>query len=146
MQIIRTREHDGFTMVGRAARVLLLTSESEAGSMARRLAGLGATVDVIDELFSALSHLIDDPSGYALFVVDCDKVNVGGLAVAQRAVKMLGAVAQRVSVILVSGECRDQRFPQDRTAPMVLRAPLSAVSLKVGYEHALRDRFLYQVA
>jgi hypothetical protein len=55
-------------------------------------------------------------------------------------------VAQRVSVILVSSECRDQRFPQERTAPVVLRAPMTAVSLKVGYEHALRERFLYQAA
>ena len=114
--------------------------------MGRWLAGLGTTVDVADELFPALSDLIDDPAGYALFVVDCDSANVGGFAAARRAMKMLGDVAQRVSDILVSGQCRDQRFPQDRTAPVVLRAPLTAVALKVGFEHALRGRFLHQAA
>ena len=133
-------------MLGRAVRVLLLTSEGEAGMMGRRLAGLGARVEVVDELFSAMSDLIDDPAGYAMFVVDCDSASVGGLEAAQRAIKMLGDVAQRVSVILVSSECHDQRFPQDRTAPVVLRAPMSAVSLKVGFEHALRERFLHQAA
>ena len=59
---------------------------------------------------------------------------------------MLGEVAHRVSVILVSTECSDQRFPQDRCAPVVLRSPMTAVSLKVGFEHALRERFLYQAA
>ena len=146
MQVIRSLEQENAAMVGRADRVLLLTSEGEAGMMGRRLAGLGARVEVVDELFSAMSDLIDDPAGYAMFVVDCDSASVGGLEAAQRAIKMLGDVAQRVSVILVSSECHDQRFPQDRTAPVVLRAPMSAVSLKVGFEHALRERFLHQAA
>ncbi len=146
MQIVRSLEQDNVAAVGRAVRVLLLTSEGEAGQMGRRLASLGAKVDVVDELFGALSDLIDDPAGYALLVVDCDSCNVGGLESALKAMKMLGDVAQRVSVILVSSECRDQRFPQERTAPVVLRAPMTAVSLKVGYEHALRERFLYQAA
>ena len=146
MHVIRSLEQDTAAMVGRAVRVLLLTAEGETGMMGRRLASLGGRVDVVDELFAALSDLIDDPAGYALFVVDCDCAQVGGLEAAQRAMKMLGDVAQRVSVILVSNECRDQRFPQERTAPVVLRAPLSAVSLKVGFEHALRERFLHLAA
>ena len=146
MHVIRSLEQENSTMVGRAVRVLLLTTEGETGMMGRRLASLGTRVDVVDELFAALADLIDDPAGYALFVVDCDTANVGGLEAAQRAMKMLGDVAQRVSVILVSSECRDQRFPQERTAPVVLRAPMTAVSLKVGFEHALRERFLHQAA
>jgi CheY-like chemotaxis protein len=146
MQVIRSFEQDNVAMVGRAVHALLLTSEGETGMVGLRLASLGARVDVVDELFEALSDLIDDPTGYALFVVDCDAPNVGGLEAAQRAMKMLGDVTQRVSVILISSECHDQRFPQDRTAPVVLRAPMSAVSMKVGYEHALRERLLYQAA
>lgn len=146
MHIIRSHEQDSAAMVGRAARALLLTAEGPAGIMERRLAALGARVDIVGELFVALSELIDDPSGYAVFVVDCDSANVGGLAAAQHVIKMLGEVAQRVSVVLVSSECHEQRFPQERTAPVVLRAPLSAVSLKVGFEHALRERFQYQAA
>ena len=69
-----------------------------------------------------------------------------GLRRRNRRCGLLGETAHRVSVILVSAECRDQRFPQERSAPVVLRAPLSAVSLKVGFEHALRERLLYQAA
>lgn len=146
MQVFRSFEQADIAMVGRAVRVLLVSAEGEGGATGRKLASLGAKVDVVDELYAALSDLIDDPAGYALLVVDCDNCNIGGLASAQHAVQMLGTTAQRVSVILISADCRDQRFPPDRGAPIVLRAPLSAVSLKVGYEHALRERFLYQAA
>ncbi len=146
MQVIRSLEQDNAAAVGKAVRVLLLTSEAESGQIGRRLAGLGGKVDVVEELFSALSDLIDDPAGYGLFVVDCDSLTVGGLDAAMRSMQMLGEVAQRVPVILISTECREQRFPSDRSAPTVLRAPLSAVSLKVGFEHALRDRLMYQAA
>ena len=144
MQIIRSFEQDNAAIVGWGIRVLLLSSEGEDGQTARRLARLGGKVDVVDEMFSALSDLIDDPAGYALFVVDCDCV--GGLEAAQRAMQMLGELAHRIPVILVSTECREQRFPSDRALATVLRAPLSAVSLKVGFEHALRDRLMYHAA
>jgi hypothetical protein len=146
MQMIRTMGQDDATLVGWGVGVLLLSSEGEDGPVARRLAALGGKVDVADELFAALSEVIDDPAGYALFVVDCDSDGVGGLDAAQRAVHMLGNLMTRVPVILVSRDCQQQQFPADRTLPTVLRAPLSAVSLKVGFEHALRDRLMYQAA
>ena len=146
MHVIRSLEQNNAAMVGWAVRVLLLSSEGDAGQTGRRLASLGGRVDVVDELFAALSEVIDDPAGYGLLVIDCDAPKVGGLEAAQRAVQMLGEVAQRVPVILVSSECKDQRFPSDRAAPVVLRGPLSAVSLKVGFEHAMRDRLMYRAA
>jgi hypothetical protein len=103
-------------------------------------------VDQVEELFAALSELIDDPAGYGLFVVDCDSAGVGGLEAAQKAVQMLGQVVQRVPVLLVSGEPRDHSFPLDRSSPTILRAPISAVSLKVGFEHALRERLFNRAA
>ena len=146
MQIIRKFARDDLAVVGWGLRVLLLSSEGEQGPIARRLASLGGMVDVAEELFAALSEVIDDPAGHALFVVDCDCNAVGGLAAAQRAVQMLGEAIRRVPVILVSRECHDQQFPTERNQPTVLRAPLSAVSLKLGLEHALRDRLNYQAA
>ena len=146
MQVFRSVEQENATLVGWGIRVLLLSSEGESGLTSRRLAALGGQVEVEDELFSALSAVIDDPAGYALFVLDCDGPNVGGLEAGRRAVQMLGEVAQRVPVILVSKECGEQRFPNDRSAPTVLRAPLSSVSLRVGFEHALHDRLFYRVA
>lgn len=146
MQVIRTFEHDSAATVSWGIRVLLLSSEGEGGQTSRRLAGMGGQVDMADELYQALSEVIDDPAGYGLFVVDCDSAKVGGLEAARRAMAMLGDVALRVPVILISTECAEQRFPMDRATPTTLRAPLSTVSLKVGFEHALRDRLMYRAA
>ena len=146
MHIVRSFEPGNAALVGWGIRVLLLSGEGETGLTSRRLASLGGQVEVEEELFAALSALIDDPAGYALFVLDCDGANVGGLEAGRRAVQMLGDVSQRVPVILVSRECGEQRFPNDRTAPTVLRAPLSSVSLRVGFEHALHDRLAYRAA
>lgn len=126
--------------------MLLLSAQSASPVLVQRLSALGCRVDMVDELFAAMAEVIDDPAGYGLLVIDCDGPNVGGLAAAQRAVQMLGELVLRVPVILVSVECRAQSFPPDRAAPTVLRAPLSAVSLKVGFEHALRERLMYKAA
>lgn len=145
MQIIRTIHENTATPIGFACKVLLLSAEAGGGELARRLAGLGAQVDVMDEMFTALSDVIDDPTGYSLLVMECDRTNAGGLEGGLRATKMMGDLVAKVPVILVSKECQQQRFPEDRNAPTVLRAPVSAVSLKVGFEHALRDRLAYRV-
>ena len=142
MQMFRAWDQGDATLVGGVVRVLLLSSEAGGGPIARLLAGLGSLVDVVDELFCAMSEVIDDPAGHALFVVDCDSAGVGGLEAAQRAVQMLSVLKARVPVMLVSRECRQQRFPDERMHPTVLRSPVSAVSLKVGFEHALRDRLV----
>ena len=142
MQMFRTTGRGEPVLVGSGVRVLLLSSDADGGPIANLLAGMGCQVDVVDELFYAMSEVIDDPAGHALFVVDCDSVGVGGLAEAQRAVQMLGVAQTRVPVILVSRECCQQRFPDERMHPTVLRAPVSAVSLKMGFEHALRDRLM----
>lgn len=138
MQQIRSFDHDDAALVGWGVRVLLVTSEGPDGMVARRLAGLGGRVECLDELFTALSQLIDDPYGYGLLVVECD--GFGGLDVARKSCRMLGEEAGRVPVILVTRDCPAQVFPPERHSPVVLRAPLSAVSLRVGFEHALRDR------
>lgn len=138
MQLIRSFEHENAALVGWGVRVMLLTAEGPEGATARRLAGLGGLVETSPEMFAALSALIDDPAGYGLFVVDCDAF--GGLEAGHKAFAMLGDQTARLPVILVSRTCPQQTFPDDRRAPTVLRAPLSAVSLRVGFEHALRDR------
>ena len=146
MQIIRSNGPENAALAGWSVRVLLMSSEGETGVISRRLASLGGQVEIEAELFSALAALIDDPAGYGLFVMDCDGENVGGLAAGRRAVQMLGDVALRVPVMLVSRECGEQGFPNDRSAPIVLRAPLTSVSLRVGLEHALPDRLFYRAA
>jgi len=138
MQLIRSFEQQDAALVGFGIRVMLVTQDGPDGLVARRLAGIGGQVECLPEMFTALSSVIEDPAGYGLFVIDCDAF--GGVAEARRAIAMMGDVALRVPVILISRDCPSQIFPADRGMPVVLRAPLSAVSLRVGFEHALRDR------
>jgi hypothetical protein len=88
--------------------------------------------------------MIDDPQGYGLFVMDTDAF--GGLEAGLRAFQMLRAADVRVPVILVGRDCGAQVFPDERSAPIMLKAPLSMVSLRVGFEHALHDRVVWRAA
>jgi hypothetical protein len=129
--------------VGWGVRVLVLAS-GEDDPLVNRVAALGGPVEVEAEFYSALSAMIDDPTGYGLFVMDCDAF--GGLETGQRAQMALAAVQSRIPVILLSREQGRHDFPMDRNTPVCLRAPVSAVSFRVGFEHALRDRLAWRAA
>ncbi len=144
MQQVRSFEQDNAALVGWGIRVMLVTTDGPDGLAARRLAGLGGQVECQNELFTGLSQLIDDPYGYGLLVIDCDAF--GGVDNVRRACTKLGEEASRVPVILFSRTCPSQLFPPDRHTPILLRAPLSAVSLRVGFEYALRDRLAVRAA
>lgn len=145
MQVFRPLVQDA-ALVGWGVRVLLLgQAESErAEVVAKRIAGFGGRVDCEGEVFAALSAMIDDPMGYGLFVMDCDAF--GGLEAGRKAFAMLAAEGLHLPVILISRDCAEQVFPEDRASPIMLRSPLSAVSLRVGFEHALRDRLMFCAA
>ena len=136
MHMIRSIESDMTCGQGRDLRILLLSCDGEKGMIARRLAGPGVKVDVVSGSIIAWPEVICDLAGYRLLVIDCD--GVGGLAAAQRAVQRVN----RVPVILISCECREQQFPDDRAQPMVLRAPLSAVAIKVALDHVFPERII----
>lgn len=138
MQAVRSLEQQNFALVGFGVHVLLVAPPGAENGIMNRLAGMGGVVDHRCELFEGLEALIEDPFDYGLCVIDCDAI--GGLDAGRRAVQMLSVASRRVPVILVSGECKAQEFPADSQAPVVLRAPASAVSMRVGFEHALRDR------
>lgn len=137
MQLIHTFPHPGL-MGGQDIRVLLLSAAPQP--LVRRFEALGALVETRDELYTALSDILEDPQGTALFVVDCDTVAQGGDEAAQRALQVIAETGRHIPMILISRGFAAQRFPEDRFQPVELRAPLSAVSLKVGFEHALRHR------
>lgn len=143
MHTFRVHEQESAGLVGWGVRVLLLASGDD-GVLASRIAGFGGRVDVETELYAGLSAVIDDPAGWSLFVVDCDAF--GGLEAVRRATSMLGAASERLSILLISSECERQIFPEDRHSPIILRGPVSPVSLRVGFEHALRDRISWRVA
>lgn len=138
MQIVRSLEQDGAALVGFGLHVLVVSTQDENNLISRRLAGLGGVVEQRDELYGALDAIIESPRDFGLVVIDCD--SFGGLERGQRAVGLLGDAAGKVPVILISRDCTRQVFPEDRLRPTQLRAPLSAVALRVGFEHALRDR------
>lgn len=146
MQFFRQNESDVSAIVGWGVRVMLLTSAEEVthSKSAVRIAGLGGHVEIENEAFSALDTLILDETGYGLLVIECD--SFGGLAAGRNLVSMLHKGDVSLPVILVSSECTEQEFPYEGNAPVVLRAPISAVSLRVGFEHAMRDRLVFQAA
>ena len=129
MQVVRSFHDSDATFVGYGVRVLLVTQEGENSALARRLSSLGGRVEAIDEFFTALSDVLDDPVGFGLFVIDCDGANVGGLEGGKRAVQIMGEMVSRIPVILVSKDCKEQSFPDDRLAPTLLRAPLYGLTL-----------------
>lgn len=143
MQFTRKFDTSDALPVAWGVRVLLL-SPDERTPLRGRIAGLGGMVETETEIYSALAAMIDDPMGYGLFVMECD--GLGGAEAGARAAMTMAAVKSRIPMILVSSDHAAQVFPQERTAPVCLRAPLSTVSLRVGFEHALRDRLMWRAA
>lgn len=143
MQVFRTSAQDGCALVGLGLRVLLLSAAAESAT-ARRLAGFGGRVETEAEMFAALSAMIDDPAGYGLFVMECDAF--GGLDAGRRAVALLGQDARRIPAILIGAEVGTQVFPEEPGQAVELRAPVSAVALRVAMEHAARGRLVWQAA
>jgi hypothetical protein len=143
MQVTHDFDTTAALPVGWGVRVLLLTGKAD-NPLSERIGGLGGTVEVETETYAALSALIDDPMGYGLFVMDCD--DLGGPDEGKRASVTLAAVQSRVPVILISKGHASQVFPQEKAEPVCLRAPISTVSLRVGFEHALRDRLIWRAA
>jgi hypothetical protein len=137
MQLIHAFPHPGF-LAGHGIRVLLLSGQPQ--ELCRRFEALGALVESRDELYTALSDILDDPQGTGLFVVDCDTFAPDGVGTARKALHLISETGRHIPVILMSRHFTRQSFPEDRFQPVELRAPLSAVSLKVGFEHALRHR------
>jgi hypothetical protein len=142
MRAFRLQDQAEADLVGLGLRILLLAPEGDE-TLALQLAGFGGRVERETELYAALAAVIDDPADWDVLVLACD--SYGGIEAGRRAQAMLGVAAERVSVILTSRDCGQQDFPEDRHAPILLRAPASAVSLRVGLEHALRGRLVWRL-
>lgn len=142
MQLFRQFDTDTAALVGWGVRVMLLSPNDDG--VTRRLAGLGGIVDSEADIFDAIETMANDPTGYGLFVMDCDAF--GGLEAGRRALALMSKAVGPVPAILISRDCAMQEFPEDPRKPVMLRAPLSAVSLRVGFEHAMRERLMWQAA
>jgi hypothetical protein len=138
VQFVRSFLSEGAAQVGWSVRVLLVAAEDAGEGIERRLGGIGASIIRVGDIYSAISMAMEDPDIADLLVVDCDPL--GGLGEMRRIVKLMGEAMAKVPVILVTSDCQTQIFALERTEPTVLRAPLSAVSTRVAFEHVMRDR------
>jgi hypothetical protein len=146
MQLFRHTETENAALVGWGVRVLLLSPNGGEGPtrIAERIAGFGGLIETEADVFAAAETLLSDTTGFGLLVMECDAF--GGLEAGRRLLAMMGRAAEWLPVILISRDVVVQAFPEDPQAPIQLRSPLSAVSLRVGFEHALRARLVYQAA
>ncbi|MGL5011924.1 MAG: hypothetical protein ACRC6I_18800 [Paracoccaceae bacterium] len=143
MQVFRPIDYVPATLVGRGFRVMLAGADAQS-AVADKLARLGGEVEAEVEGFMALGAVMDDPLGYGLFVINAD--GGGGDEAAKRICALLKGAYPRLPVIIVGGDCREQNFPEEIVEPVRLRAPLSSISLRVGFEHAMRERMMWNVA
>lgn len=146
MQVFRQVEAENAALVGWGVRVLLLSPNGGEGQgqVAARIAGFGGIIETESDVFAAVETLLGDATGFGLFVMECD--GYGGIEAGRRVIQMMGRAAERMRVILIGNEVAAQSFPDEPGQPILLRAPLSAVSLRVGFEHALRERLVYMAA
>lgn len=141
MLAIRDLEPGDAALVGLGLRIMYLSAEAGPG-IEQRLAGMGGAVERETEPFAALGAMLDDPPDYGLFVMECD--GFGGIEAGRRLVARLDRDRRPMPCILISRDCAVQEFPEGPGEPVLLRAPVSAVSLRVGMEHALRGRLIWQ--
>lgn len=143
MQFFRQEQVEISAILGWRIRVLVLTAPDPAqeSKVAVRIADLGGAVEVEYEAFSALDTLIMDRTGFGLFVIECDAV--GGLDVGRNLVSLLHKGGVSLPTLLISSDCTEGEFSTDSQAPVVLRAPVSPMSLRLGFEHTLRNRIVF---
>ncbi|MFE3839065.1 hypothetical protein [Pseudogemmobacter sonorensis] len=129
--------------VGWDMRMLLLADEG-APALAHRLAALAGGVETEADPARALARVIEDPLHFGLIVADCD--SLGGAEAGERLNQTLVALGLDLPLILLGRDFVRQDFPAIRARPTCLRAPVSTISLRVGFEHALRDRLAPRAA
>lgn len=138
MYLCSQKESAPWTLLGLRMNSVQIVTADRNSAISSHIAALGGRIEYVDELYSGLEAIINDPNGYSLCVIDCD--STGGLLVARSATKMLFDSLQRVPIVLISTECRQSEFPDLRGRPVVLRGPVGKSTLRLGLEHALRDK------
>lgn len=138
MQIFRLKQE--IDQSEKPFSAMVVSREGPLGGTTRRLVAMGGVPEVVDELYDGLGAFADDHRAADLLVVDCD--GFGGLDAVRRAVGRLCPNDLRAPVVLISADCREQIFPMRRAEPIVLRAPLSKIALRLALETVFQGRFL----
>lgn len=120
---------------GRRLRALLASAEGPGAAARHRLVALGAEVEAHAQLYDALAVLADDPRAAQVLVVDCD--GFGGVGPVALAIGRVQGLDAGVPVVLITRRCPEQEFPSRRRGPVVLRAPVSALALRLALELVL---------
>ena len=112
--------------------VLLVGSSGREGYTARALDRFGLQPELIDTIPEAISLLQEAPSPSALLIMRCR----GSMAL--QAGRRLWADLRRLGrarpVVLISEACQGQSFPCRSEGPIILRAPVSALALRLAFE------------
>ena len=132
MQRITPGSLEGGVRAGWAVAVILVSGAALGGLTARRLAALGAQIEVLAGLNPALERVQAGQGRADMLVIDCD--TVGGFAAGQAAFDRLARAKVRLPVLLVSSECAEQIFPNGRERPIQLRSPVSAVAMRIAFD------------
>ncbi len=138
MQIFRLKQDQGHTEKPFSAMVV--TRDGPLGGTSRRLSSMGGVLEVVAELYDGLAAFADDHRAADVLVIDCDGYD--GLEAVRRAVGRLCPNDLRAPVVLISTDCREQTFPLRRSDPILLRAPLSNVAIRLALETVFKGRFL----
>jgi hypothetical protein len=146
MQTIRTQLLSADPVL-RGLRVLLIATGDPrpAQRVAEAVQSMGGEVELATELFTGLDAVIDDPSGYGLFVLVCDETD-DGLRTGARAMALLRGAGCRVPAIVMGAGCKTPTFPEDRAGAVTLPVNSLEKGLRPAIRHALRDRILWRAA
>jgi hypothetical protein len=146
MHFFRQHKSELATIVGWGVHVMLLTPLKSAhdGKVAKHIAGLGCRIEMRNTVFDAIDALILDETRYGLWIIECEAF--GGIVGGRRIVSRLRECGVCIPGILISPDCAVQEFPNEQDSPVKLRAPASAVAIRVGFEHAMRGRLVFKTA
>ena len=115
-------------------------ANGNAAQIIAKLDGIGANVRIEEDLYDGLGEVAVDTSAWSMVVFVAD--DIGGIKEARRAFGWLRAAAPGLRSLIVSAEVARHVIPDGcrRAAPVVLRAPVSLLSLQLGIDAVMRDR------
>lgn len=136
MQFFTPITQEDSALVGFGLAVLMVAPPGAAATEQKRgrLAGLGCTITLEPDVARAVE--IATEVAHDLVMIDAEAV--GGLFTAQAILSLMRRSGVTTPAIIAARGLPEQIFPASPADAVVLRAPLSAVGLRVGIEHALR--------
>lgn len=144
MQFFRPIEKGDAALVGFGLAVMMVAPQGVPATLQKtgRLAGLGCAITIEPDVGRAMAAMA--VHHHDLLVIDAEAG--GGLATARALLSLMRRSGVETPAIIVSQGVPAQAFPDDPGEPVLLRAPLSAVGLRVAVEFALRHTPLQMAA